>query len=632
MINLLFKERKFRYLVLAFLAIIPFEYLSLTGRHVAYPMEVVTFLAIALTFGREIFIKGFRSLVSLRFSNINLLMTVAIIGAFYLGELEEAAIIVILFSLGEFLEDFGIETSKSALRSLVEKTPKTVELQEGSTVPVDQVLVGTIIIVRNGGIIPLDCVISKGSSLVDESAITGEPLPKTKIEGDTVFAGSVVREGYLELKIAKAAKDSTLQKILDLTFKASERKSKSQLFIQKFASIYTPLVLVVSIGLVIVPVLLLGQPFDVWLVQALTVLIISCPCALVISTPVSVFSAVGNASKRGVVIKGGRFLEELGKVKSIAFDKTRTITKGEPVVTDVIPFGHSTEEEVLACLAGLETFSEHPISKSIIAYAKENGIALHPHEKFAATPGKGVKGTCLVCEESHRCAGTLQYVTEEHGAVGQEIIKKAEELTRQGKTAIFVSSGNHIEGIVAVSDVIKEDSAEAIAGIRSLGLAPVMLTGDAKEPAEFVAQTVGIRNVFASLLPDGKSAKIEQLKKQYGSVAMVGDGVNDAPSLALSNVGIAMGAAGSDIAIENADIAIMNDRLSFLPDLIQLSRRMNSIIRFNVALAILVKFAFLALAIVGYSSLIGAIVADVGVSIFVILNALRLFESHPRTV
>lgn len=628
----MFKEllftKKFRYLAAAFLAILPFEYLSITGIHLPYVVEVSAFLLILVIFGREIVVKGVRSLFALRFSNINLLMVVAIAGAFYLGELEEAAIIVILFSLGEFLEDFGIETSKSSLQSLVEKTPKTAELKSGGTKPIEEISVGTAIIVRNGGVVPLDCTIASGASLVDESAITGEPLPKTKVEGDLVFAGSVVREGYLELTVTKSAKDSTLQKILDLTFTAASRKSKSQLFIQKFASIYTPSVLAVSILLVLIPVFVFGQPFDPWLVQALTLLIISCPCALVISTPVSVFSAVGNASKRGVVIKGGRFLEELGKIRAIAFDKTRTITKGEPIVTDVIPFGHATEEEVLGCLAGLETFSEHPISKSVIEYAKQKGIALHPHSDFTASLGKGVKGTCTVCAETHRCAGTLQYVTEEHGPVGKEIIEKAEALTRQGKAAIYVSSGEHIEGIVAVSDSIKAESADTVQQLEKLGVIPYMLTGDSKEPAQFVADKVGITHVFSSLLPQDKTERIREMKKQYGSVGMVGDGVNDAPSLALSDVGIAMGAAGSDVAIENADIAIMNDKLSFLPGLISLSRRMNGIIRFNVSLAVVTKLAFLGFAVAGYSSIIGAIVADVGVSVFVILNSLRLFENQ----
>ena len=627
----LLSSKKFIYLALAFLAIVPFEYLSLTGTHFPYAMEVVAFLTVAWLFGREIFTKGIKSLLSLRFSNINLLMTVAVAGAFYLGELEEAAIIVILFSLGEFLEDFGIEKSKSALEALIEKTPKTVALKGSSElVPIESVMVGSVIVVRHGGIVPLDGSVTEGTSLVDEAAVTGEPLPKTKVPGDSIFAGSVVSEGYLEIKVTKAAKDSTLQKILDLTFAANQRKSKSQLFIQKFAGIYTPVVLVVSVLLVVVPVFVFGQPFDPWLIQALTLLIISCPCALVISTPVSVFSAVGNASKRGVVVKGGRFLEELGKVRAIAFDKTRTITKGEPTVTDIVPFGHATKETVLSCLAGMEAFSEHPIAKSVIEYAAKQGIKAHTHEAFTAASGKGIQAKCLVCTDAHHCAGTLKYVQEEHGPIDPHILKTAQSLEKDGKTLIFVSDGSVVIGIVGIADAIKEDSAEAVSALKKVGVVSIMLTGDTAAAAHYVGQQVGIESVYSSLLPQDKAKKIEDLKAKYGSVAMVGDGVNDAPSLALADVGIAMGAVGSDIAIENADIAIMNDKLSFLPHLVALSRRMNRIIRFNVSVAILIKFAFLGLAVIGYSNLLGAIAADVGVSMFVIINSLRLFDARPE--
>ena len=627
----MFKElltsKKFVYLAGALFAIIPFEIMSLSGKHFPYTVEVIAFLAVAILFGHTIFLKGIKSLLRLQFSNINLLMTVAIAGAFYLGELEEAAIIVILFSLGEFLEDFGIDKSKSALQSLIEKTPKTAMLKGSSeAVSIEKIEVGSIIVVKHGGIIPLDGIIDSGTSLVDEAAITGEPLPKTKISGDSVFAGSVVSEGYLEIKVTKTAKDSTLQKILDLTFTATQRKSKSQLFIQKFAGIYTPIVLTVSVLLVVIPVFVLGKPFDPWLVQALTLLIISCPCALVISTPVSVFSAVGNASKKGVVIKGGRFLEELGKIRAIAFDKTRTITKGEPEVTDIIPFGNATKEEVLTCLAGMEVFSEHPIAKSIVAHALQENVKTHKHEEFAAVSGKGIQTKCLVCSESHHCAGTLKYIQEEHGTVDPKVIEIAEDLEKEGKTLIFVSDGSIVTGIVAVADAIKEDSTQAISTLKTMDIEPIMLTGDTMPAAKHIAEKVGIQNFYASLLPQDKSQKIDDFKLKYGSVAMVGDGVNDAPSLALANVGIAMGAIGSDVAIENADIAIMNDRLIFLPDLVNLSRKMNKVIRFNVSLAILTKFVFLGLAISGYSGLLGAIAADVGVSVFVIMNSLRLFN------
>lgn len=321
-------------------------------------------------------------------------------------------------------------------------------------------------------------------------------------------------------------------------------------------------------------------------------------------------------------------MEELGKVRAIAFDKTRTITKGQPAVTDIVPFGDATKESVLSCLAGMETFSEHPIAKSIVEYAEKEKITPHTHEAFTAASGKGIKAKCLVCTDTHHCAGTLKYIQDEHGAVDPQILKTAEMLEKDGKTLIFVSDGSVVIGIVAVADAIKEDSTEAISTLKKVGVDSIMLTGDTAAAAQYVGEQVGIETVHASLLPQDKAKKIEELKAKYGSVAMVGDGVNDAPSLALADVGIAMGAAGSDLAIENADIAIMNDKLSFLPRLVELSRRMNGIIRFNVSTAILVKFAFLGLAIFGYGNLLGAIAADVGVSMFVILNSLRLFNGN----
>lgn len=295
-------------------------------------------------------------------------------------------------------------------------------------------------------------------------------------------------------------------------------------------------------------------------------------------------------------------------------------------MTDVVPFGSATKEMVVSCLAGMETFSEHPIAKSVVEFAKKQGIETHPHQTFKAASGKGIQATCLVCTDAHHCAGTLKYIQNEHGPVDPQILKTAETLEKDGKTLIFVSDGSVVVGIVAVSDAIKEESSETIRELKKINVESIMLTGDTAPAAQYVAQQVGIQRVYASLLPQDKARKVEDLKTTYGSVAMVGDGVNDAPSLALANVGIAMGAVGSDIAIENADIAIMNDKLTFLPELILLSRRMNGIIRFNVSTALLVKFSFLGLAIVGYGTLLGAIAADVGVSVFVILNSLRLFE------
>lgn len=632
MFRQLLQNKKFKYLLIAIVAVIPFEALSLSGKHLPYPIELGALGLIVIIFGRDVFKKGIMSLWKLRFSSINLLMTIAVIGAVAIGELEEAAIVIILFSLGNVLEDFGISRSKSSLQELVNKTPKQATLKDGTVVPLTELAVDMIIVVKHGDIIPVDGTIVSGNSLVDESSITGEPLPKTKVTGDAVFAGSVASDGYLEVRVTKLSGESTLQKIINLTYEAAERKSNAQAFIEKFAKYYTPLILLSSVLLVVIPVFVFDEPFQKWFIQALTLLIISCPCALVISTPVSVFSAVGNASRRGVVIKGGRFLEEMGKIKAIAFDKTRTITKGTPIVTDVIPFGENTEQDVISCLSGLETFSEHPISKSIIAYATEKKMDLHTFDSYKTTSGKGIEGVCLVCTDSHRCAGTLAYMRDEHGTIDDSITKKAEELESQGKTVIFVSNGTEIKGIVGVSDEIKEDSARAVSELKKIGITSIMLTGDTLAPAQAVANTVGIDEVYASLLPEEKVARIQELKKKYGSVAMVGDGVNDAPALATSSVGIAMASAGSDVAIENADIAIMNDKLSALPELISIAQKSNGIIRFNIALALITKVGFLGLAVSGNANLVMAIVADVGVTIFVVINSLRLYNYDGATV
>lgn len=632
MFKQLLQNKKFKYLLIALAAVIPFEALSLSGKHLPYPIELGALGLIVIIFGRDVFKKGIMNLWKLRFSSINLLMTIAVVGAVAIGELEEAAIVIILFSLGNVLEDFGISRSKSSLQELVNKTPKQATLKNGTVVTLTELTVDMVIIVKHGDIIPVDGIIVSGNSLVDESSITGEPLPKTKVAGDAVFAGSVASDGYLEVRVTKLSGESTLQKIINLTYEAAERKSNAQAFIEKFAKYYTPLILLSSVLLVVIPVFVFDEPFQKWFIQALTLLIISCPCALVISTPVSVFSAVGNASRRGVVIKGGRFLEEMGKIKAIAFDKTRTITKGTPIVTDVIPFGENTEQDVISCLSGLETFSEHPISKSIIAYATEKKMDLHTFDSYKATSGKGIEGICLVCTDSHRCAGTLAYMRDEHGAIDDSITKKAEELEKQGKTVIFVSNGTEIKGIVGVSDEIKEDSARAVAELKKIGITSIMLTGDTLAPAQAVANTVGIDEVYASLLPEEKVARIQELKKKYGSVAMVGDGVNDAPALATSSVGIAMASTGSDVAIENADIAIMNDKLSLLPELISIAQKSNGIIRFNIALALITKVGFLGLAVSGNANLVMAIVADVGVTIFVVINSLRLYNYDSTTV
>ncbi|NNE98010.1 MAG: cation-translocating P-type ATPase, partial [Pyrinomonadaceae bacterium] len=572
---------------------------------------------------------GIKALAKLNFKSIYLLMTVAVIGAFYLGEYEEAAVVIVLFALGERLEEFGIEQSKSALQELVERTPKraTVKAASGEIIAkeLEEITVGEVLVIKPSDMIALDAEIIKGSSSIDESTITGEPIPRGKHEGDHIFAGTMNLQGYLEAKVLKTVKDTTLSKIIATTFAATKTKAETQKFIEKFSSYYTPSIIVIAVLLVALPTLIFGQSFDKWFAEAITLLVIACPCALVISTPISIYAAIGNASKRGALVKGGKYIEALGQLRALALDKTRTLTLGKPIVTNIIPFGETTREHLLACAAGIESYSEHPLATSIVKAAKEENVEMHTVKNFQAVMGKGVKADCVVCYDKHHCIGKLPFITEEHD-VQDSIIKKVEELQQAGKTSIVISSNAEVEGIIALTDELKEESVSAIAALKKLNVVPVMLTGDNAAPAQMVAEQVGIERVKAGMLPEEKADAIRDLLEEFGSVGMVGDGVNDAPALALSTVGLSMGAAGSDTAIEASSVAILNDHLETIPFLIGLGRKTISTIRVNTALAIITKIIFILLAIFGLSNLALAILADVGVTIVVILNSLRLLN------
>lgn len=611
---------------MALLVVLPFEFLSLRSIHLSQWIELPLFLALIAYFGWPVFLSGLKSLLKFNFGNINLLMTIAVLGALYLGENEEAVIITVLFALGETLEAYGVKRSQSALQHLVSSTPKTAQLKgKEEKTPIEQVKVGGIITVFPGDQIPLDGEILKGASLIDEATITGEPLPRNKGEGDTVFAGTFNGDSYLEIRVTKTANDTTLAKIIHLTYESSEKKASSQKFIEKFARHYTPTIIVLAILIAAVPVLAYHQPFQPWLLRALSLLVIACPCALVISTPVAVFSAIGNATKKGILVKGGQFMEAMGKVKAIAFDKTRTLTQGEPVVSDVVAFNGYTQEEVLACAAGMEAFSKHPVAQSITDKAQELKLDMHSFENFQSVMGKGVKGDCLVCTDKHHCLGNRTFVGEEH-EMAQEVLQKVDEFEAQGKTTIVMGTQGKIKGVIGVTDALRPESAQTIAALKKANIHSVMLTGDNRSSAQYVAKTLGIEDVRAELLPEAKVEAIQSMEKQYGNVAMIGDGVNDAAALATATVGIAMGAVGSDIAMENADIALMTNNLNLLPFLVRLGQKCQQKIQFNVAVAILIKLIFIGLALSGHSNLVLAIFADVGVTVLVILNSLRLFN------
>lgn len=626
----LWQDRKFQWLIASVALVAVFEFLSLMGdgyklrRDIAFPFFAVLILAV----GWRTLWSGLKALSKLNFRSINLLMTIAVVGAFYLGEYEEAAVVVVLFALGERLESFGIQSSKSALQALVDRTPKTARVRRGggeTELPIEEINVGDTLILRPSDMIALDAEVISGASSVDESAITGEPLPKDKHDGDKIFAGTLNLQGYLEAKVLKTAKDTTLAKIIETTFAATKTKAETQKFIETFAGYYTPSIIAIATLLVVIPTVFLGQPFNPWFEQAITILVIACPCSLVISTPISIYAAIGNASAKGALVKGGKYIEAIGRIKAVAMDKTRTLTYGKPKVTDVLPFGETTREHLLACAAGIERYSEHPLAAAIVAAANEEKLDIHAVENFQAVMGKGAKADCVVCYDKHHCIGKLPFISEEH-EVKEEIVRRVESLQMEGKTSIVVSSQDGVEGVIALTDEIKTESRAAVAELQELGIEVVMMTGDNRAPAETVAKEVGIREVKAEMLPEDKAEGIKELLAKYGATAMVGDGVNDAPALALSSVGVAMGAAGSDTAIEAASIAILNDRLELIPYLVRLGRRAVSTIRINTVAAIATKLVFVVLAILGLSSLALAIFADVGVTVLVILNSLRLLS------
>lgn len=398
----LLKDAKFLWLLASVALVAVFEFLSLMGesyklrRDIALPF----FAAIILAVGWLTLWNGLKALTKLNFRSINLLMTIAVIGAFYLGEYEEAAVVIVLFALGERLESFGIQSSKSALQALVDRTLKTALIRRENQereLKLEEIQVEDVLIIKPSDMIALDAEVLTGASSIDESTITGEPLPKDKHAGDKIFAGTLNMQGYLEAKVLKTAKDTTLAKIIETTFAATKTKAETQKFIETFAGYYTPTIIVIAALLVAIPTLFFGQPFNPWFEQAITILVIACPCALVISTPISIYAAIGNASAKGALVKGGKYIEAIGQIKAVAMDKTRTLTYGKPKVTDVIPFGETSREHLLACAAGIETYSEHPLAQAIVAAANEEKIDIHAVENFQAVMGKGAKADCVVC-------------------------------------------------------------------------------------------------------------------------------------------------------------------------------------------------------------------------------------------
>jgi Cd2+/Zn2+-exporting ATPase len=620
------QDNKFLFLLSSVTIVIILEILAIIGLDIPMPYAPFIFALFVIGIGHTVLLNGIKAILKLKFSSINLLMTIAVVAAFYLGEYPEAAVVIVLYVLGERLEDIGLENSKSALDQLVNRAPKTAFVKlENKNIPVNKVTIGTIIQVKPGEMIPLDGKIISGETTVDEAAITGEPIPKDKRPGAILFAGTLNKNGFIEMETTTLSIDTTFAKIIRLTFEAAASRSDTQKFIQRFSKFYTPSIIAMAVMVFAIPVFVLHLDFDIWLKQAITLLVIACPCALVISTPVAIYAAIGNASAKGALVKGGKYIEALARVKAIALDKTRTITYGSPIVSDIFPLNGTSRQELLACAAGTEIFSEHPLAQAVVTASRAEGFEPHKAERFKSIMGKGATAKCLVCEDKTVFVGKLEFIRENH-EVSKEAEKIVEQLASQGKTSVVVSFGTGVAGIIGLTDMIKYDSISAIKQLQALNIELIMLTGDSEKAAHYVADVVGIKKVFGSLLPENKSDKIAALLKEYVTVAMVGDGINDAPALALSTVGIAMAAAGSDTAIEVADIALMNDKLSLIPFLIRLSKKTLLRIKTNTIAAIIVKVVFIALAVLGYGNLVLAIAADVGVTLVVILLSLNLMR------
>ena len=603
--------------------------LRLLASHANAPMpwpEIGAYFAAALLGARFVVVKAWFALGNLR-PDMHLLMTVAVIGAMAIGEWFEAATVSFLFALSLALESWSVGRARRAIASLLDLAPPTAHVlrpdgTEG-VIPVGEVRLGSRIIVTAGGRIPLDGRVTDGVSAVNQAPITGESVPVEKQRESEVFAGTINGDGTLTIRVTKNADDTTLARIIHMVEEAHARRAPSEQWVERFARVYTPAVMVLSVLVFLLPPLVLSQSWDDWFYRALVLLVIACPCALVISTPVSIVASLASAARAGVLVKGGAFIELPAHLKAIALDKTGTMTAGQPEVVKVIPLGTHTEADLLAHAAALEARSTHPLARAISRYAERQGIAPAPATDVQILRGKGLTG---IFDGGPFWLGSHRYAVE-RGQDTPEITQQAAALEADGKTVIVIGNRRHVCGLIAVADTIRPEARKIAQQLHAAGIAHiVMLTGDNRVTADAIAREIGIDETHAELLPEEKVKKVEDLVARYGTVAMVGDGVNDAPALARANLGIAMGAIGSDAAIETADVALMTDDISKLPWLVRHSKRTLAVIRQNITFALVVKAIFVVLTFVGMASLWGAIAADMGASLLVVMNGLRLLK------
>lgn len=581
------------------------------------PTSVALFAGSMLVGGYHMFGTGLRNLSKLQF-DMKTLMTIAIIGAVIIGEWREGAVVVFLFAISEVLETFSMNKARQSIRGLMDLAPSRALVQRGGELiemDTEDIRIGDVMIVKPGQKIAMDGEVLRGESSINQAAITGESIPVSKEAGDEVFAGTMNEEGALEITVTKRVEDTTIAKIIHLVEEAQAEKAPSQKFIDRFATYYTPGIIAIAFLVALIPGFVTGD-WQLWIYQGLAVLVVGCPCALVVSTPVAIVTAIGNAARQGVLIKGGIHLEETGRIKAVAFDKTGTLTKGYPEVTDVYAENGYDKDDVLKIAASVEAMSQHPLARAITKRVNE----IYTSTAFKSLTGKGVTASV---NGQRVYVGSLGWAKEFGFAVPQAY----EKLQESGKSVVAVFSDMELIGSVAVADAIRQESPAIIQALKNIGIEEtIMLTGDHPVTAQAIAGQIGVTDVRAGLMPEEKLAAIKELQGVYGRVAMVGDGINDAPALAASTVGIAMGGAGTDAALETADIALMADDLEKLPYTIRLSRKTLRIIKENIIFALSLKIIALLLIIPGWLTLWIAIFADMGATLLVILNALRLVK------
>ena len=571
--------------------------------------------------------RGLRAAMN-RALDMSFLMSIAAAGAWVIGEATEAAATLFLFAVAELLEAYSMDRARNAIKALMDLSPAEATVVRGAEevrVSVDEIEVGETVVVRPGEKIPMDGEVTDGRSGVNQAPITGESMPVEKLPGDEVFAGTLNGQGALRIRSSKPASDTTLARIIHAVEEAQASRAPSQTFVDRFARIYTPAVVAVALLIAVVPPLLGLGAWGTWVYRGLAMLVVACPCALVISTPVSIVSGLAGAARRGVLIKGGAHLEHAGAVTTVAFDKTGTLTEGRPSVTDVVALDGRAESEVLRLALGVERHSEHPLASSVLEYGRRRAVAVPRSSDFEALPGRGARA---------RVDGGVVYVGNERlgtelGVIGPTVKDALGRFEREGQTAVLVAGeyggdGLLPLGVIAIADQLRPEARDALAALHAAGVRrTVMLTGDNAGTARAVAERLGIDEYHAQLLPDDKVYLVRELEARGERVAFVGDGVNDAPALAAATVGIAMGAAGTDVALETADIALMSDDLSKLAVAVRLSRRTLGIIKQNVAFSIAIKAVFLVLAVTGWATLWMAVAADMGASLAVVANGLR---------